>query len=61
MSQKIGRLVWYELLTTDPGAAASFYASVIGWTTQEWEAGYTMWISEQGPLGGTMRLPEDAR
>jgi predicted enzyme related to lactoylglutathione lyase len=53
--------VWYELLTNDPPAALAFYTDVIGWTTQEWESGYTMWISSQGPLAGTMKLPEEAR
>jgi predicted enzyme related to lactoylglutathione lyase len=53
--------VWHELLTTDPRAASSFYSHVIGWETQEWEDGYTMWVGCQGPLGGTMSLPENAR
>jgi predicted enzyme related to lactoylglutathione lyase len=61
MAQNIGRFVWYELLTTDPRAALSFYTDVIGWETQEWENGYTMWVSGQGPLGGAMGLPDDAR
>ena len=26
-----GRFCWGELLTTDPEAAADFYAAVIGW------------------------------
>ena len=26
-----GRFVWYELMTTDTGAAKAFYAKVIGW------------------------------
>jgi predicted enzyme related to lactoylglutathione lyase len=61
MAQNTGRFVWYELQTTDPVAALSFYTDVIGWETQEWENGYTMWVGGQGPLGGTMRLPEAAR
>jgi predicted enzyme related to lactoylglutathione lyase len=61
MAQNYGRFVWYELLTPDPHAAVSFYTDVIGWDTQEWENGYTMWVSSQGPLGGVMRLPDDAR
>ena len=57
-----GRFVWYELLTTDPKAAISFYTQVIGWKTQPYEAGdYTMWTSAQGPLGGVMTLPEQAK
>jgi predicted enzyme related to lactoylglutathione lyase len=61
VAENAGRFVWHELLTSDPRAALSFYTDVIGWETQEWENGYTMWVGGQGPLGGTMRLPEDAR
>jgi predicted enzyme related to lactoylglutathione lyase len=32
MSSLSGTFVWYELLTTDPAAAADFYTSVVGWT-----------------------------
>lgn len=31
-STLLGRPVWYELMTTDPAAAETFYKSVIGWT-----------------------------
>ena len=27
-----GRIVWTELATPDPGAAAAFYAAALGWT-----------------------------
>jgi predicted enzyme related to lactoylglutathione lyase len=58
-----GRFVWYELLTTDPKAAQAFYPEVIGWKTQPYDeiGGYTMWVGNQGPLGGVMNLPEQAR
>ena len=60
-----GRFVWYELLTTDAGAAIEFYADVLGWKTQTqaWGASgdYTMWVAGQGPLGGVSVLPEAAR
>lgn len=58
-----GRFVWYELMTTDPSAAIAFYTHVIGWTTHTWgerSEPYTMWVGSQGPLGGTMKLPEEA-
>ncbi|WP_332811713.1 VOC family protein [Sphingomonas sp.] len=29
-----GRFIWYELLTTDPDAAAAFYRAVVGWSAQ---------------------------
>ena len=57
-----GRFVWYELMTTDPKAAVAFYGEVVGWKTQLWEdGGYTMWVSSQGPIGGVMTLPEEAK
>jgi predicted enzyme related to lactoylglutathione lyase len=58
----VGRFVWTELLTTDPKAAIDFYGDVVGWKTQPYEGGeYTMWVTGQGPIGGTMTLPEPAR
>lgn len=57
-----GRMVWYELLTTDPQGAMAFYTHVTGWKTQRWENGdYTMWVGDQGPLGGVTQLPEAAK
>lgn len=59
-----GRFVWYELLTTDPEAALAFYAEVVGWKTQPFEGGdgaYTMFVGDQGPLGGCTALPETAK
>jgi predicted enzyme related to lactoylglutathione lyase len=58
-----GRFVWYELLTSDPKAAIAFYSEVVGWKTQPFgDAGdYTMWVGEQGPLGGVTLLPDAAK
>ena len=56
-----GRLVWYELLTTDPAGAMAFYPAVTGWKTERFGADYTMWVGAQGPLGGVALLPESAR
>jgi uncharacterized protein len=57
-----GRFVWYEHLTKDPKAAIAFYSEVIGWKTQPFAEGgdYVMWVGSQGPLGGVMKLPEEA-
>jgi predicted enzyme related to lactoylglutathione lyase len=56
-----GRFVWYELLTTDPGAAKTFYKKVVGWDTQAWQGSdYTMWTNQGQPLGGVLPLPETA-
>jgi uncharacterized protein len=61
-----GRFVWHELMTTDPRAAIAFYTEVIGWKAQEFDQKigpepYTMWLASQGPLGGVMTLPEEAK
>ena len=58
-----GRFVWYEDLARDPKAAIDFYTDVVGWKTQPFaEAGgdYVMWVGSQGPLGGVMKLPDEA-
>lgn len=56
-----GRFVWYELLTSDPKAALSFYTEVVGWKTQSFDKDYTMWVGDQGPLGGVMLIPDQAK
>jgi predicted enzyme related to lactoylglutathione lyase len=57
-----GRFVWYEHLTKDPKAAIDFYTQVAGWKTQAFEQdpSYVMWVGSQGPLGGVMKLPDEA-
>ncbi len=60
---KKGQFVWYEDLSGDPRAATAFYTDVVGWKTQPFPEGgdYVMWVGSQGPLGGVMRLPEEAK
>src|SRR5262249_29068381 len=55
-----GRFVWYEYLAKDPQAAINFYTQVTGWKTQPFANDYVMWVGEQGPLGGVMKLPDEA-
>ena len=59
-----GRFVWYELVTSDPAAAQSFYKPIIGWGTQVSEGAgvpYTMWLNGQAPIGGVWQIqPEMA-
>ena len=57
-----GRFVWHDHMTKDPKAAIAFYSEVIGWKTQPFAEGgdYVMWVGSQGPLGGVMKLPEEA-
>lgn len=60
-----GRFVWHELMTTDVKGAIAFYGDVIGWKTEPFKDGgpepYNMWVASQGPLGGVMKLPEEAK
>jgi predicted enzyme related to lactoylglutathione lyase len=58
-----GRFVWHDLMTPDPEAAKAFYTAVAGWGTTVWEGmgtPYTMWTVGETPIGGLMRLPEEA-
>jgi len=55
-----GSFVWFELLSIDPTKSIEFYTRIVGWKTQPFNADYTMWVGSQGPVGGTMRLPEQA-
>jgi predicted enzyme related to lactoylglutathione lyase len=63
MSDHKGRFVWYDLMTSDPEAAQSFYTKLIGWGTQPWDGPmpYTMWTNSDTPLGGVMTLPDEAK
>jgi hypothetical protein len=58
-----GSFIWYELLTSDPDAAAGFYGDVIGWTAAS--AGqpgidYRIFCADDGPVAGHMKLPGGA-
>ena len=60
----LGRPCWYELMTTDPDAAADFYGQIAGWGTAPFEGGptpYTMWMNGETPIGGYMQLPEESQ
>jgi predicted enzyme related to lactoylglutathione lyase len=64
MSDLHGRFVWYELMTTDPGAAKAFYGEVVGWGTQDVPMPgmtYTLFTVGETHVSGLMDLPEDAR
>jgi predicted enzyme related to lactoylglutathione lyase len=56
-----GRFVWYDHLARDPQDVVHFYTHVVGWTSQPFAHGYTMFVGKQGPLAGTVGLPEQAR
>ena len=52
--------VWYELMTTDVQAAASFYRNIIGWSTTDSglsDRQYTIVSMGKTGVGGMMALP----
>ena len=61
-SSLLGRLLWYELLTSDMKAAEQFYKPVVGWSVTPFEGSpesYDMWVRSDGvPVGGVMKLPQ---
>jgi predicted enzyme related to lactoylglutathione lyase len=59
-----GRFVWYELMTTDMAAAKAFYASVVGWGSQDAstsDLAYSFFTAGNASVGGLLDLPADAR
>jgi hypothetical protein len=60
----LGRPVWYELMTTDTGAAETFYRNVIGWSAAPFEGApnpYTIFKrsnNEDMGVAGLMKRPE---
>jgi predicted enzyme related to lactoylglutathione lyase len=61
-STLLGRPVWYELMTTDPAAAETFYDKVIGWTSAPFEGSpdpYTLFKrSGDVQVAGLMKRPD---
>jgi predicted enzyme related to lactoylglutathione lyase len=59
-----GRFVWYELMTTDMAAAATFYADVVGWNVRDGVGAdfvYKLFCSDATPISGLIDLPAEAR
>ena len=57
-----GQFTWYELLTSDPAAAAKFYGEVVGWDARD--SGmpgmdYTIFNSGERGVAGLMRQPDE--
>ncbi len=55
--------IWYELLSSDPHAAATFYGAVLGWETADsGQAGmdYRFFSKDGVAVGGLMALPPGA-
>lgn len=65
MANPHGSFIWYELMTTDPDGAKSFYDAVVGWDIQPPPPGdldYRMIGRSDGKhAGGVLRINEDMR
>jgi len=63
MPNQHGDFVWYELLTSDPDAAADFYAAVVGWRSRPFEGsaqGYRIFSATDADVAGLMAIPAEA-
>ena len=62
VSTILGRPVWYELMTSDPAAAETFYKTVVGWTSAPFEQSPTPYtvFKRSGDTGvaGLMKTPD---
>jgi uncharacterized protein len=59
-----GRFLWYDLVTTDTGAAQAFYTKVMGWSALDPSvtgSRYTLFTAGKVVVSGLMELPENAR
>jgi predicted enzyme related to lactoylglutathione lyase len=58
------KFVWYDVMTSDIGAAETFYRSVIGWDAKDSgmaDRSYTIFSMGPAMVGGLMPIPEEAR
>jgi predicted enzyme related to lactoylglutathione lyase len=63
MSATTGKFVWYDVMTTDDKAAASFYGKVIGWEARDSGIpgrSYTILSMGSSMVGGLMPIPAEA-
>ncbi|MDQ0321854.1 putative enzyme related to lactoylglutathione lyase [Pararhizobium capsulatum DSM 1112] len=64
MQDAHGTFVWYELMTTDTGAAKAFYTEVTGWSAKDSGmpgVDYTLFCAPSGEqVAGLMTMPESA-
>lgn len=63
MANKPSAFIWYELLTSEPDAAETFYGAVVGWSARVISPpgmDYRQWSIDGTPIGGLMKLPAEA-
>lgn len=62
MAKSPSPFFWYELMTTDPKAAANFYGNVVGWNAAPFQGNggipYTVLSAGERGIGGVMDMPE---
>ncbi|VXC78063.1 VOC family protein [Sphingomonas sp. AX6] len=61
MTNKHGEWVWFEFITTDPEAAQSFYADVVGWSAKSSgtpDMDYRLLSADDGEVAGLMKQPD---
>jgi uncharacterized protein len=60
--QTPGAFSWCDLMTTDPGAAAEFYAQLFGWKVEAMNMGMPYNVVKVGDagIGGIMGMPPGA-
>jgi len=51
-----GKVVWFDLLTLDPGAAERFYGGLLGWTFEK-KGDYVLASDAGVPVAGILRMP----
>lgn len=60
MSGSVGRFIWFDLMSTNPGLSRSFYGNLLGWTVKEMDMGpgftYEMLHAGETPFGGIVPL-----
>lgn len=62
MADGHGSFCWYELMTTDPVAAVTFYRKVVGWnesTAGTPDAPYTVLLAGDRGVGGALAIPPE--
>ena len=62
MTNVHGDYIWYELMTTDPDGARTFYEGLVGWNIEDQPSGdqdYRMICAASGPVAGLMPLTQE--
>jgi hypothetical protein len=60
------KFFWYDVMTTDTGAARKFYGDVVGWSAQDQDSPtpgmqYIVFSANGQGVAGLMPIPKDAR